>query len=267
LAPVQKLQYLRTSLKGRAAYCIESLSTTNANYNEAIAILKEKFDHPRYTCLRHWSVIQNYPKVAKESPRALEHLVDRIKQHLCALRNLGEPITSDTVLIGIILSKLSPDIIKQWELTLHNKDMPPYTQLLDFLMNRANCVRASRIYNPLRQGAPRGHVLTSITCPTCRGPHRIWHCLIFKAKSFSERLSDVREAALCTNCLGKGYTPLHCLAGSCLTSGKSHHTLLHRSEPQPKTRPITNGRIFIPEHNQPPRSPSASSRIRKSLAK
>lgn len=40
LTPVQKLQYLRSTLKGRAAACIESLAITDANYHDAIELLK-----------------------------------------------------------------------------------------------------------------------------------------------------------------------------------------------------------------------------------
>nr|XP_012152122.1 PREDICTED: uncharacterized protein LOC105664030 [Megachile rotundata] len=45
LTPVQKLQYLRSTLTGKAAACIQSLSTTDANYADAIDLLKEKFGY------------------------------------------------------------------------------------------------------------------------------------------------------------------------------------------------------------------------------
>lgn len=44
LTPVQKLQYLRFTVMGRAACCIQSLNTTDANYTDAITILIEKSD-------------------------------------------------------------------------------------------------------------------------------------------------------------------------------------------------------------------------------
>ncbi|XP_076379682.1 uncharacterized protein LOC143259841 [Megalopta genalis] len=46
LTPVQRLQYLRSTLTGKAAACIQSLQTTDVNYLDAIETLKDKFDWP-----------------------------------------------------------------------------------------------------------------------------------------------------------------------------------------------------------------------------
>jgi hypothetical protein len=95
------------------------------------------------------------------------------------------------------MSKLSPDIIHHWELTLPNKEISPYTQLLNFLEKRANCTiatstatptrQAPEQYNHHRQSVSRWHAFTAThspsTCPICRGQHGIWVCDIFKAKS------------------------------------------------------------------------------------
>ncbi|CAD1476680.1 unnamed protein product [Heterotrigona itama] len=75
LTPGQKLQYLRSTLRGRAS-CIEALPT------------KCKFDK-------------------------------------CASKN--------SLLFTTILSKITPNTVWQWELTLKDKKMPIYTELLDFL--------------------------------------------------------------------------------------------------------------------------------------
>ncbi|XP_076384517.1 uncharacterized protein LOC143263391 [Megalopta genalis] len=140
LTSVQKLQYLRSTLTGKAAACIKSLTTTDVNYPAAIEILKEKFDCPRKTLLRHCDAIREIPKLAKDTPEAIDDLLDTLNQHLRALNNLGEPVaTWNTLLISTILSKLNSDTILQWELTLPDKQMPSYTHLIKFLRKRANC--------------------------------------------------------------------------------------------------------------------------------
>ncbi|XP_076384620.1 uncharacterized protein LOC117224036 [Megalopta genalis] len=140
LTLVQKLQYLRSTLTGKAAACIKSLITTDVNYPAAIEILKEKFDCPRKTLLRHCDAIREIPKLAKDTPEAIDDLLDTLNQHLRALNNLGEPVaTWNTLLISTILSKLNSDTILQWELTLPDKQMPSYTHLIKFLRKRANC--------------------------------------------------------------------------------------------------------------------------------
>ncbi|XP_043583463.1 uncharacterized protein LOC122568137 [Bombus pyrosoma] len=77
LTPVQKLYYLRTSLTGIAAQHIQSLGTTDANYANALASLKEKFDNPRQLCMNHWHAIANFPKMKNSTPEAVEETIKR----------------------------------------------------------------------------------------------------------------------------------------------------------------------------------------------
>ncbi|XP_076763717.1 uncharacterized protein LOC143431086 [Xylocopa sonorina] len=51
LTPVQKLQYLLSILTGMAAVCIGCLSTTDANYTDAIELTVEDNKVPPYTDL------------------------------------------------------------------------------------------------------------------------------------------------------------------------------------------------------------------------
>lgn len=69
--------------------------------------------------------MQNYPKLIKKIPETLANLIDTIKHHLSALKNLGDPVTSNTIIIGLFLSKLNQDSVQQRELTIPNKEMPP----------------------------------------------------------------------------------------------------------------------------------------------
>ncbi|XP_076384364.1 uncharacterized protein LOC143262699 [Megalopta genalis] len=94
LTSVQKLQYLRSTLTGKAAACIKSLTTTDVNYPAAIEILKEKFDCPRKTLLRHCDAIREIPKLAKDTrsnrrfTRHLESTSTRTKQSRGTRSNL-----------------------------------------------------------------------------------------------------------------------------------------------------------------------------------
>lgn len=137
LTPVQKFLYLRSLLTGKAADCVNVLPISDANYIAAIAILKNRFEHPRYVALKHSHAIVQYPKVSKQCPTPLWHLICSISQNLCSLKNLGEQTNINAILISLISSKLPANIIKQWELTLPNKEVPHYTHLLDFLKNLA----------------------------------------------------------------------------------------------------------------------------------
>nr|XP_012153583.1 PREDICTED: uncharacterized protein LOC105664297 [Megachile rotundata] len=142
LTPVQKLQYLRSTLTGKAAACIQALSTTDANYTSAIEILKEKFECTRRIVLGHCDALREIPKLAKDTAGALGDLVDSVNQHLRALENLGEKVSEwNSIVVSIILSKLNSETIWHWELTLKDKKkIPSFVDLLAFLEKRANCV-------------------------------------------------------------------------------------------------------------------------------
>lgn len=257
LTPVEKLYYLRALLTGKAAKSIESLGSSENDYSSAIATLKEKFHYPGYICLRHWNEILKYPKLIKETPEAIGNLIDRINMHLRMLKNLGQPITSDVVIIGVLLSKLNPRTIHQWELTLPDKNLPSYSHLLDFLKTRANrsmfvtanAKRGALKQHPhLQRDAPQGYTNTATNftprCPICRESHRVWNCNTFIAKPIKERISVATKTSLCTNCLRKGHISAECYAtGRCHVCGQRHHTLLHLYRTEFRTRTVTNNRI------------------------
>ncbi|KOC59852.1 hypothetical protein WH47_10766 [Habropoda laboriosa] len=248
LTPVQKLQYLRSTVVGKAATCIQSLSITDANYADALELLKEKYDCTRRILLSHCDAIRDIPKLTRDTPEALGHLVDTVNQHLRALKNLGENIASwNSILVSIILSKVSSDTAWHWELTIKDKKMPAYTSLLEFLEKRANCAPAA-VSKPLpapsgrqhenhrntRFAAPRGHAFVSVQtsqCMICNNNHETRYCATLRAQPVQERIKTIELADLCPNCLGKKHPIRLCPSGSCRVCNKKHHTLLHKTWP------------------------------------
>ncbi|XP_076380674.1 uncharacterized protein LOC143260026 [Megalopta genalis] len=260
LTSVQKLQYLRSTLTGKAAACIKSLTTTDVNYPAAIEILKEKFDCPRKTLLRHCDAIREIPKLAKDTPEAIDDLLDTLNQHLRALNNLGEPVaTWNTLLISTILSKLNSDTILQWELTLPDKQMPSYTHLIKFLRKRANCSIVvngtnliSRAPHPSVNTSPKSiHANYSKTqtfftakaaqCPICNGSHMVRDCEVFNSASPTTRLENATKNSLCHNCLRPGHTTNICRSiFTCRICNQRHHTLIHQPNHTVNQKPSTS---------------------------
>jgi hypothetical protein len=258
LTSVQKLHYLRSSLTGIAAQSIQSLDTTEANYAIALTTLKEKFDCPRQSCMRHWHAITDYPKLTKETPAAIRAWIETVKQHLRALENSGESLV-DIALFGALISKLSTDTINQWELTLPDSKMPSHSHLIAFLEKRANCGKMGPTSAPAvktsdrkpiaqryhtRQTASREHTfattLSPPTCPICYRPHGIWRCEVFRMKFVSERIKAIKRASCCTNCLKKGHSARDCNAEACHKCGHRDNTLLHRATRRSKSRSSTS---------------------------
>ena len=266
LTPVQKFRYLQSALTGKAAQSIQTLDLTDLNYSIAMDALQEKYNCHRQVCMRHWELILNCPKVNEETPDALDDLLETFKINLKALEKLGQPVTSDVVLISLITSKLPAHTIRKWHGTLLDKKMPSYTHLMDFLKIKVNGDRAisttngrkNRAYdkhNRQRQRAPRTHTFTTtnrtLVCSACRGSHELWHCKVFKSMSVKNRLKTVKRGALCTNCLRQGHSVAQCTAGSCRVCERRHHTNLHQAQYHGKSRPSSG---------QSPSNRSSSSR-------
>jgi hypothetical protein len=128
--------------------------------------------------------------------------------------------------------------------------MPSYTHLVDFLKTPTNGDRTSSTpteikkapdqHNRQRQHAPRIHTFATthktLACPTCQGPHEIWHCDVFKVKSAKNLLEIVKKASLCTNFLGTEHTHAQYSAGSCRICRQRHHTYLHQHQGHDKSR-------------------------------
>ncbi|XP_033363105.1 uncharacterized protein LOC117241248 [Bombus vosnesenskii] len=212
LTSVQKFHYLRSSLTLKAARSIQSLALTESNYAIAVDVLKEKFDCHRQICMRHLDLLFDYPKIVKETPEAIDDFLETVKINIQALENLGDPITSNTVLLKLLTWKLPPAIIRKWQCTLPDKKLPSYTHLIDFLQTRTNgdrtssavtaTKRASEPPNRQRPSAPRSHAFTMTletpVCPDCRRQHELRNCDVFKAKSPKERLDTAKRASLWT---------------------------------------------------------------------
>lgn len=70
--PIQKMHYLRASLKGEAADVISSLATEN--YEEAWVMLNERYDNQWVIMQKHIKSIFEQPVLHKENHAELRHL-------------------------------------------------------------------------------------------------------------------------------------------------------------------------------------------------
>lgn len=258
LPDIRKLQYLRSSLTGKAARCIESLETSEENYEVAMSILKDKFECKRRTVLRHWAIMREYPRLTKDTPQALNNLVDVFNQHTRALENLRVPVSTwDVPILDLILSKISSTTSWHWELTLQDDNIPSYQQLIKFLDKRASASpnqsdESQREYIKRAQTFFTSHHTQSkssnssqefkLNCLACHKDHTLFKCEEFRSKSINDRQLFVKTNALCLNCLTKGHTVLFCKSKfSCKKCSKKHNTLLHVDKSINEAVPSTSG--------------------------
>ena len=111
---VEKLSYLKLSLKCDAAQIVSSLLVTDANYDIAKRKLEERCNNKRSIVKAHLASIHALPAIKKESSGELRKLLESTNEHVQALEALGLPIDQwDAILVYWLLEKLDTESRKQ----------------------------------------------------------------------------------------------------------------------------------------------------------
>ena len=111
LSNVKNFNYLRTFLEGEAQNTISGLSFTDNNYNEALNILKNRFENNQVIISAHMNTLVKRPSVNNEVVKALQKFYDDVESHVRSLSTLGIEMENYGALIStLILEKLPPEI-------------------------------------------------------------------------------------------------------------------------------------------------------------
>ncbi|KYN13736.1 hypothetical protein ALC57_14065 [Trachymyrmex cornetzi] len=212
LSNAQKLQYLKSSVIGKASNIICSLELSDANYEVAWSRLRERYDNQRVVIQNHIRAIMELPSLTKENYLELRQISDGAAKHLHALQVLKRPCDKwDDILIAILTSKLDSCTAREWQ-SLAGSDLPTLKQFFDFLNHHCQALEAStKSSNNAAKGAAKNSQSDSkrqLACPAtiktkcnyCKEEHSIYYCKDFLALSVPQRNVEVRNRKLCTNC-------------------------------------------------------------------
>ena len=232
----QKLQYLKTSVKGDAAKLLASIPVTDHNFDIAMNTLINRYENKRIIIRTHLHSIVSYRSLTTDNARDLRKLIEAMDEHQLALQNLGESVNSqDIFFVYLISEKLPTETRKQWELSSKGREPQRNAELGFFLEERAqaleatapNGVGATKTQMNGNQRHLHTHLATSEQqCECFEETHKIFKCRKFKKLSVREELIKVRK--LCFNCLRPGHRSEDCDGSKCKQCGRKHHTLLHR---------------------------------------
>ncbi|XP_018904396.2 uncharacterized protein [Bemisia tabaci] len=220
LNSVKKLFYLKSALKGKAADLLKNVSTIESNYQLALDLLKDKFDCPRRVARTHFSNLREYPKLQKDTPKALGDLVDVFRVNLRALKNLDAPIEHWSIpIIDLILTKIGEKTAYEWEIKLTDNKMPHYDHLLNYLEKRANSMHLAGKLEAGENSKSHSHrkdsrfteqkrsalVVTNENKQQCRCCDKEFHplylCPCFKKLGTPDRRDYAKKLGACFNCL------------------------------------------------------------------
>lgn len=90
LSETQKLCYLKKYLRGDALVLIDSLPLLSESYKQALELLDNRYNNKCLLITHHVNLILDLQPISKGSSQELRHLVSLLRQHLGALKNLGQ---------------------------------------------------------------------------------------------------------------------------------------------------------------------------------
>ena len=221
ISRIDKFNYLKSLLEGPALRAIQGLTLSNANYDAAIDILKDRFGQPQQIVSAHMDEILKIQACNGERLSSLRYVYDKISVHVRGLASIG--VSSEqygSLLIPIIMSKLPNDIRLQIARKI-SKDVWKIDELLEIIkfekareLSEATKTSGNSLHdkdNTKKYNPPTASSLVTktkdgdvkIQCVYCNGFHYSASCNRFV--NFKARKKILAENRRCFNCLRKGH--------------------------------------------------------------
>lgn len=250
LTDVERMHYLKSSLKGSAEQFTMNLSVESNSFADIWAAIIKKFENKRILISTQLDKLTKLPSCTRTSD-SLNKLLITVTQSLDALINLSSPAEArDQLLVHFVTSKLDDETQEGWELHLgSNTDYPSLQHLMEFITDNARALEQSesKKLNNVQSSHQRTHqpvneaqvatthasstqsALSKVKypCDHCQGQHYIVSCTKFKDLNLRRRLNVVRQRRLCLNCLGRHSVAACKTTKRCTKCSSNHHSMLH----------------------------------------
>ena len=242
LTDIEKMQYLKTHLRGEASRLVQHLQITNDNYNTGWEILSNRYGNERLAINKLIDKILDIPTIQHESAFKLKQLHDTVVECLEALNNLKIDTKQWGPWITRLMSrKWDPETNKLYEQSLHEpQKIPTLDDVKKFLLARFQSLEA--ITSSFKKYENSGHSTSQQTqCGYCNGWHLIYTCKKFRTLSPQARAKAIKDKKICPNCLLHDENTNCTSSNRCNQCKRFHHTMIHVESLQRRSYPVENG--------------------------
>ena len=267
IAKVNKFSYLQSLLEGQAARAIKGLTLTGANYDAAIAILRDRFGKAQPTIAAHMDEILKIQACTSGKTSQLRYVYDKISVHVRGLASIGVSSKQyGSMLIPIIMSKLPTEI----RLEIARKSTGDVWEIDELLESIKIELEAREVSEGVQSSSqvrkpgglpysPRVPSTSSLTTQDRTGKHI--QCVYCKEFHFSascdrvinpnDRKDILRRDNRCFICLGIGHRSTRCESKkSCRRChGKHHQSICEATKTSQYVPPSTNDNKPKPPSN------------------
>ena len=247
ISDVQKLNYLRSQLRGEASLVIAGFSLTSANYSHSVVLLKDHYGQPQKLITAHMQALLDLPHPSN-TLSSLQSFHDAIERHMRSLSTLGKSVDSyGDLLVPIILSKL-PQKTRKNMVRDHDRNEWNLRDLQEAIRKEVRVFESELVTSHPPQnlhptatfhtGAtnnpsqPNAASQRSCTCAFCKGSHSPTKCEVITNRQ--ARKEFVVQKNLCFNCLGRHKVNICKLKHRCCKCNRKHHTSLCTVDSDPE---------------------------------
>ena len=263
-----KLSYLRSAIKDPEAEIILNPSIDGPDtYSRLVRELQQRYERTKQIHRELVEKLVHLPS-AKHNSTDLRRLVDATVNCIDCLQTTGH-FTLQAVISSLVYSKLPYKLQIDWDDDQEDDNcVQPYNKLLDYINRKAFTLADHKSSNntpstnthserkPAKRqeqpSQPRKTPVYSVSSPvpstsTPSPTHSAyrWDCSYCKPEkhplhlcpkwlgfSIEQRLTQVRDRKLCSNCLSVGHATTVCKSTyRCRECGDNHHTTIHKPTP------------------------------------
>lgn len=205
LSKVEKLTYLKTSLIGEAAQLCKHITITEANYDSAWSLLKERYNKQKHIVYDHIRKFYDQDKISHASATALRKLYNTSNEVIRALDALDkEHKYRDSWLIFMLIDKLDPESRTLWCRDTSEINLPNLNHFFQFLGKRCDELEAQ----PNNQYQSKSNIRSSqksqlstvvvksnvAKCKCCEADmHPLYKCATFNEMSIEQKREFARK--------------------------------------------------------------------------
>lgn len=229
LTDMQRMHYLKTSVKGDAAKLIANVEIVPEKLKTAWTILTDRYDNKRAIRDAHMESFLKMPTVYLESAAELRRSHDQGKECVELLKKTSK----EQMMLHILIRKLPNETRKIYEQArVKAGQEETLDEFFEFLNGRCQVLESignSQKFESRKTNKPQ---FTSEKCVCCDGGiHEIYKCEKFQKLSVIERRDIVKKKLLCLLCLRPKHTVAECkFKKMCPQCNKKHNGLIHMEE-------------------------------------
>ena len=239
ISEVQKLNYLRSLLKGEASQVIAGFSLTSDSYEHSLALLMDRYGTPYKLIMAHMQAFVDLSSLPN-TLSGLQQFHDTVERHIRSLSTLGKSTDSYAdILVPIILNKLPPATIKNMAREHDSNDWSDLQQAIKkevrvfeaeiMTGNSPSGIHPTAAFHTglvktVNRSTGRPKASSQRSCAFCKGPHSPMDCQ--KVSTSQARKEFVTKNSLCFNCLGNHKVSVCASKYRCRKCQRKHHTSL-----------------------------------------